>query len=129
MELRVHLGGTVPATAPDGDHTMNVASFYDVDGDGQVDFEVWANLADTGWGPAWFDDRGKGKARFGDRSGVTVTVEGDELVLGFATGLVGDAERFRWSLASEWGRYEVLGTLAAARDDAPDDDGSVTFPT
>lgn len=62
FELAIDLAGDVPTRATDDDHTMNVASFYDLDGDGQIDAEVWVNLADA----------------------------------------------FRWSIASEWGRYEAL---------------------
>lgn len=127
FELRVRLaGGSVPTTT-DEDHTMNVASFYDVDGDGSVDYEVWANLAWRGWGGSWFDNRGK-KAQLGAKAGVGIEVVGDEVVLRFPLARVGGAERFRWSLASEWGRYEVLGTPATARDDAPDFDAAARFP-
>src|SRR5688572_29510098 len=127
FELRVRLGGGTAPTTTDEDHTMNVASFYDVDGDGRIDFEVWVNLAANGWGPSWFDNTRK-KGRFGDKSGVTVAVERDEVVLRFPLSHIGGAERLRWSLASEWGRYEVLGTDATARDDAPDFDAAARFP-
>lgn len=125
FELRVATGGPVASSAPDG-RTMNVASFYDVNGDGSVDYEVWANLADNGWAASWFDDT-TGKASFGSRSGVTVEVAGQELVLRFPAGRLGDATSFRWSLASAWGRYEVISTTAAAQDDAPDNDGFARF--
>jgi len=127
FELRVRLGGGSAPTGTDEDHTMNVASFYDVDGNGTVDYEVWANLAAHGWGSSWFDNRA-GKAGFADKSNVAVTVAGDEVVLRFPLSHLGNAEQFRWSLASEWGRYEVLGTAATARDDAPDNDGAARFP-
>ncbi|MBW3663393.1 MAG: hypothetical protein KY469_09865 [Actinobacteria bacterium] len=39
-----------------------------------------------------------------------------------------DAHSFRWSVGSEWGRYEVISTDAAARDSAPDGHGAVAFP-
>lgn len=105
---------------------MNIASFYDVNGDGQIDYEVWANLADTGWAASYFDDT-TGKARFGEQAGVAVALAGDELVLRFPASHLGGASRLRWSLASEWGKYEVISTLAAARDDAPDNDAAVSF--
>jgi hypothetical protein len=127
FELRVAFAAPAPATAPDGDHTMNVAAFFDVDGDGAVDYEVWGNLAEGGWGGAWYDDKA-GSARFADDAGVAVTVEEGMLVLRFPFTHVGGATRMRWSVASEWGRYEVIGTVAAARDDAPDADRSVAFP-
>jgi hypothetical protein len=128
FELRVTLGG---GAAPEGsgspDETMNVASFYDVDGDGSIDYEVWANLADGGWGGAWFNDR-EGGAHLGDEAQVDVTIEGADVVLRFPLAYVADATTFRWSLASEWGRYEMIGTDLAARDDAPDDDQPADFP-
>lgn len=127
FELRVRLGGGSAPSRTDEDHTMNIASFYDVDGNGSVDYEVWANLADSGWGSSWFDNR-TGNAGLGAKAGVTVTVAGDEVVLRFPLSHLGTAEQFRWSLASEWGRYEVLGTAATARDDAPDNDGAARFP-
>lgn len=127
FELRVRLGGGSAPSGTDEDHTMNIASFYDVDGDGTVDYEVWANLAAHGWGGSWFDNRAR-KAGFADKANVAITAAGDEVVLRFPLSHVGNAERFRWSLASEWGRYEVLGTVATARDDAPDDDGAARFP-
>ena len=105
---------------------MNVASFFDVDGDGVIDYEVWVNLADTGWGSAYFDNNGSG-AKFGQASGVAVEVAGDELVLRFPLAHLGDSRSFRWSSASEWGRYAVISTPAAASDDAPDNDGFARF--
>ena len=127
FELRVRLaGGDAPEGSGSGDHTMNVASFYDVDGDGEIDFEVWANLADGGWDTSYFDDEGGG--HFGEESFVDVTTEGDEVVLRFARRHLGDAERFRWSVASEWGRYAAIGTPAMVRDQAPDGDGAADFP-
>jgi hypothetical protein len=127
FELRVRLAGGSAPSSTDEAHTMNVASFYDLDGDGRVDFEVWANLASRGWGSSYFDDV-HGSGDFQERSGVTVTTEGDEVVLRFPLTHLQRATRFRWSIASEWGRYEVLGTAASARDDAPDDDAAADFP-
>ena len=127
FELRVALGGGSAPSTIDEDHTMNVASFYDVDGDGSIDFEVWANLASTGWGASYFDNKG-GRSTFQQASGVTVGAEGGDVVLRFPLSHLGYAERFRWSIASEWGRYEVLGSPATARDDAPDNDGAARFP-
>jgi hypothetical protein len=127
FELRVRLAGGSAPSSTDEAHTMNVASFYDLDGDGRVDFEVWANLASGGWGSSYFDDV-RGSGGFQERSGVTVTPEGDEVVLRFPLAHLQRATRFRWSIASEWGRYEVLGTAASARDDAPDDDAAADFP-
>ena len=128
FELRIRLaGGDAPESTPDGDHTMNLASFYDVDGDGTIDYEVWANIAEGGWGASYFDnDAGTGS--FMEESHVEVTTEGDEVVLRFALLHLDRAERFRWSIASEWGRYEAIGTPAMVRDEAPDDDGAADFP-
>lgn len=127
FELRVRLAGGSAPTTTDEDHTMNIASFYDVDGDGRIDYEVWANLASGGWGGSWFDNR-TGKGRFGDDASLAITAVGDEVLLHFPLSHIGDAERFRWSLASEWGSYNMLGTPATARDDAPDFDAAARFP-
>jgi hypothetical protein len=127
FELRVKLGGGTAPSTTDEDHTMNIASFFDVDGDGSIDFEVWANLASGGWGSSYFDNV-NGKTGFQDASGASVQAEGADVVVRFPLSHLGNAERFRWALASEWGRYEVLGTVAMARDDMPDDDGAARFP-
>ena len=127
FELRIALGGGDAPESTDEDHTMNVASFYDVDGDGEIDYEIWANVASGGWGATYFDN-GPGQGGFGDGAGVTVTTEGGDVVLRFPAAHLGDAPRFRWSVASEWGRYEALATPAMVRDDAPDDDQAVAFP-
>lgn len=128
-ELRVRMGGgSAPSDAPTAEHSMNVASFYDVDGDGVVDYEIWLNLADDGWYPGYFRPGSEGPNRFRGASGVTVSVVGDELIASFPASHLGQARRFRWAVASEWGRHEALGTPAAARDDVPDDDGFLTAP-
>lgn len=125
--LKVHLGGGQAPTSTDSNHTMNIASFYDLDGDGAVDVEIWANLADSGWGTSMFNDR-NGRATFQAASGVSVGVDGDAVVLRFPVDHLRDASTFRWSLASEWGRYATIGTELAARDDMPDNDQPATFP-
>ena len=127
FELRVRLGDNAPATGAEG-RTLNVASFYDVTGDGGVDYEIWLNLGEGGWGGAYFDNTRRGGNRFGQQAGVTVEVAGNEVVGRFPLAHLASAETFRWSLASEWGRYEVIGTTAAARDDAPDNDVPARFP-
>lgn len=126
VDLRIRLAAEVPATAPDDEHTMNVASFFDVDGDGRIDYEIWLNLGDGGWGPGYFGPTG---ARFGDDDGVDITHVGAELVVRFPRDHLGGARQLRWSLASEWGRYEAMGTDAMARDQAPDDGQPVTHPS
>jgi hypothetical protein len=128
FELRVKLGTTAPATT-DASHTMNIASFYDVDGDGVPDYQVWVNLASNGWGGAYFDQGpNRGPNRFGAESQVTITLDAAEVVIRFPTSLLRDATSFRWSVASEWGTYTTIGTDLAARDDAPDNDQAVTYP-
>ena len=127
FELRVRVaGGDAPESSGDGGHTMNVASFYDVDGDGEIDYEVWANVADGGWGGSYFDDR-EGTSAYLEESGVTIGTEGDEVVIAFPHEHLADAASFRWAVGSEWGRYEAIGTPAAVRDDVPDA-GAATFP-
>jgi len=124
-ELRVRVaGGTAPTSSGSDAHAMNLALFVDLDGDGAVDAQVWANLADHGWGVGWFPPEGRN--RFGADAGIDVAAEGDEVVLRLPRGHL-PAERLRWSVASEWGRDEVLGTDLAARDRAPDA-GPASFP-
>jgi len=125
--LKVRLGGGGAPSTIDPNHTMNIASFYDVNGDGVVDFEVWANLASGGWGGSYFDDQ-TGEAHYLDDSSVAISVEGDSVVILFPVAHLDDAATFRWSLASEWGSSAVLGTSLAARDDAPDNDAAASFP-
>ena len=129
FELRVRLGGgAAPQQTPDEEHTMNIATFYDLDGDGRIDTEVWLNVAAGGWGATWFDNVGDGGG-FQEGSGVTVTPEGDEVVARFPLTHLEGTDRFRWAVASEWGRYETIGTVAAARDDLPDNDNIAGFPS
>ena len=108
---------------------MNIASFYDVDGDGSIDFEIWLNVASSGWGASYFDNTDASRGGFQDRSGVAVAPEGSDVVARFPRDHLRSAETFRWSVASEWGRYESLGTTAAVRDDLPDDDAAAPFPS
>jgi hypothetical protein len=123
--LIVRLGGAPPDRS-DGTRTMNIASYYDIDGDGAVDFEIWANLGPNGWAPVWYDDEGHVAA--GDRSNVTIKVTGSEVRLLFPNVLIDSPARLRFSLASEYGAVAALGTDAARRDDAPDGDRAVSFP-
>jgi hypothetical protein len=105
---------------------MNIASFYDVDGDGRIDFEIWVNLGEGGWGPVWYDDQDN--AAIGEDSNVTVEVEGDQLQLLFPDVMLDRPARLRFSIASEYGPMATIGTDLARRDDAPDDDRAVAFP-
>ena len=127
FELVVSLDGDVPSKANDPDRTMNVASFYDLDGDGRIDAEIWVNLADDGWGGAYYDNRAT-TAAFARESQVAVQTDQQRLVIRFPAAHLHGATAFRWSIATEWGRFETIGTALAARDDAPDDDAAVTFP-
>lgn len=120
--LRVSFAGAVPAR--DAEKTENVASFYDVDGDGRVDFEVWATLADNGWSGSYRFPDG---ARFGPDSRVSVHVDGRDVVLGFPLAHLRSARTFRWSVGAEWGSYEQVAAGATAHDTAPDQ-GVVAFP-
>ena len=124
--LAIHLGGGRAPSDTDSTHTMNIGSFYDINGDGQVDEEVWANLSSNGWSGAWFDDQRR--AALVHDSRITITVAGDAVVLRFPLDRVAKATTFRWSVASEWGSYASVGTVAAARDDCPDNDQPVSFP-
>lgn len=126
-ELRVKLGGAVPSTY-ETERTINIASFYDVTGDGSIDYEVWVNLAAEGWGGSYFDNTRTGANRINDEA-LTITPTGDELVVSFPLAHLAAAERMQWALAMEWGRYEAIGTAAAARDDAPDNDAAAAFPS
>lgn len=126
FELRVDAAGALPQRQGGDGRTMNVASFYDVDGDGAVDYEIWANLADNGWGPSYRDNRGK-RAAFMGESGVAVAADGQSLVFRFPASHLDGVSSFRWSVASEWGPYETVSTSAAARDYAPES-GAVSFP-
>lgn len=125
IEVRTTFAAAVP-TRMNGDKGMNVASFYDVDGNGIIDYEVWASLADNGWGTGHLDRREE-KASFGPSSGITVTVEGHTLITRFPVERVGGAKSFRWSAASEWGTYESMAASTSARDYAPDE-GAVGYP-
>lgn len=125
--LAIDLDGGAPEQARDGEHTMNVSSFYDLTGDGHVDIEVWANLADGGWDTARYDNRA-GTAAFSDDDEIAVDVVDDQLVLEFPLEVLDAAERFRWAVASEWGRYEQLGSATSVRDEMPDEGAPAPFP-
>jgi hypothetical protein len=118
LEVRTRFAAAVP-TRQNGGKGMNVASFYDVDDNGVVDYEVWASLADDGWGTGHLDRREE-RASFGPGSGVEVSVVGDALVTTFSVDRIGGAGAFRWSAASEWGSFESMAASTSARDYAPD---------
>lgn len=105
---------------PDAGTTMNVASFHDLTGDGDIDLEVWLNHSREGWFPSWRDNR-DGEAAFGDDTGLAVEVTGPTIEVVVPGDLVGRPTSWRWSLGLEWGRYERLGSDDAAHDLAPDE--------
>ena len=123
--LTIRLGGPAPKTAP-GSETMNIATFFDTDGDAGVERELWVNLGRNGWGPVWYDD--EGNAAPGERSNVNVVVEGDTVRLLFPDVMLRKAPRLRFSIASEYGPITTIGTSQARRDDAPDGNRAVSFP-
>lgn len=125
VEVRHTFAGPVPARM-ESDKGMNVASFYDVDGNGIVDYEVWASLADNGWGTGHLDRRER-ESSFGPSTGIEVSVQGDTLVTRFPLARIGGVERFRWSTASEWGSFESMAASTSARDHAPGE-GAVAYP-
>ena len=124
FRVRIDVGAPLPSRKTD-DRTMNVGCFVDTDGDGRIDYEMWANLSDSGWGTSYRYPDG---ARFGSSSGVTVTVSGATLTLGFPADHVGGASSFRWATGAEYGTLEQVGSGTTAQDLAPDR-GAVEFPS
>lgn len=122
-ELAMSFAGAVPARQGD-DRILNVASFYDLDGDGTVDYEVWATLADNGWSGSYRTPSG---ARFGANSGVTARPQGQELVVSFPLGHLQGASQLRWAVGAEWGSVEQIASGTTSRDTAPDQ-GVAAFP-
>lgn len=125
FELVFRVAAALPASQ-DGEFT-NLASFYDLDGDGNIDYEVWASLGPDGWGTSYYDNV-TGSARFGDQDDVTVEPGNTEVRLLFPAAHLADATSLRWSTASEHGRPEELGTQLAARDFAPDEGRPAAWP-
>jgi len=124
--LRVGAAAAFPGSQPDADHTENVIFYADIDGDGHVDYEVWASLADNGWGTSYFDDP-NGDAYYGANSGVRATVSGGTLVVAFTLDHLADASRFRWSVQAEYGSYTEVQTGTTSLDAAPGS-GPAQFP-
>ncbi|GAA2148490.1 hypothetical protein GCM10009844_26920 [Nocardioides koreensis] len=123
FRVRIDVAAPMPSSQGD-DRTMNVGCFVDTDGDGRVDYEMWASLSESGWGTSYRYPDG---ARFGGSSGVTVTVSGASLTLGFPAGHVGGATSFRWATGAEFGTLEQVASGTTAQDLAPDD-GAADFP-
>lgn len=112
----------LPASSTD--KTMHLIFFADVDGDGQIDYENWATLADNGWSGAWRYPDG---AKFGGASGIHVTVSGSRLTMTFPADHVGNADHFRWLVGAEYGSDAQMASGTQSSDYAPDN-GSVDFP-
>jgi hypothetical protein len=119
--LTVTAAGAFPATSDD---VVHVICFVDVDGDGQVDYELWGTAADNGWSGTWRYPDG---AKFGSASGVSVQPSGRDLVLAFDSSRLGRAASFRWLVGAEQGTVEQQATGTLSEDYAPDQ-GAVRFP-
>lgn len=116
FEVRVSFAGAVPARQTD-DRIVQVATFYDLDGDGETDYEIWASLADDGWGTSY---RTPGGARFGDDSGARARPEGDDLVISFPLTHLRRADSLAWAVGAQWGTLEQVATGTTSKDNAPD---------
>lgn len=126
FELLLILGRDVPERSRDPDRATDVASYYDIDGDGRIDYEIGASLADDGWGPAYFDDR-RSESAYGEESDIEVGVRGDTLALAFPLGHLDGADRLQWAVATRHGTFTALAAGTASSDAAPDD-GGASFP-
>lgn len=116
FEVRVSFAGTVPQRQDD-DRIVQVATFYDLDDDGATDYEVWASLADNGWGTSY---RGPDGARYGEDSGVRARPEGNDLVITFPLTHLRRAEAMSWAVGAEWGTLEQVAAGTTSKDNAPD---------
>lgn len=127
FEVRVELDTSAPERRQ-GERITNVATFYDVDGDGELDYQVYATSTPDGWGSAYFDHV-NGDARYADEDDVDVHVDDGALVMRFPLEHLGRAERLQWSAASQWGTFDELQTGTESRDRAPDDGHGVLWPS
>lgn len=123
FEVRVSFAGAVPQRQTD-DRVVQVATFYDVDGDGETDYEVWASLADDGWGTSYRTPDG---ARFGADSGARARPEGNDLLITFPLTHLQRAERTAWAVGVQWGTLEQVASGTTSKDNAPDG-GWAAFP-
>lgn len=125
VEVSTTFAGEVPEGMTGG-KGMNVASFFDVDGNGLVDYEIWVSLVEEGWGTGYRDAR-ESTAAFGPSTGIEVAVAGRSLTTRFPLDRIDGATSFRWSAASEWGSHESMAASTSARDHAPDS-GAADYP-
>ena len=123
FEVRMSFAGAVPQRQTD-DRIVQVATFYDLDGDGETDYEVWASLADNGWGTSYRTPDG---ARFGEDSGARAAPEGDDLVITFPLTHLQRAEKMAWAVGAQWGTLEQVASGTTSKDNAPDG-GWARFP-
>ncbi len=121
-DLRVSAVGDFPTGS---DAVMHVICFADTDGDGEIDYELWATLADDGWSGTWRHPDG---AEFGSASGISVRPDGRELDLSFDASRLGGAQSFRWLVGAEHGTLEQQASGTMSKDYAPDR-GAVRFPS
>lgn len=118
------------APAPDAgedDEILNVATYHDVTGDGQVDYEIWASMTANGWGTSWFDLRA-GTARYAADDDVEVEVVDGVVVLTFPSSHLDGARSGQWLASSEWGTGLSISSGTSAVDDVPDDRSGAAWP-
>ncbi len=123
FEVRVSFAGAVPRRQTD-DRIVQVATFYDLDDDGETDYEVWASLADNGWGTSYRTPDG---ARYGEDSGVRALPDGNDLVITFPLTHLRRTETTAWAVGAEWGTLEQVASGTTSKDNAPDG-GWARFP-
>ena len=116
FEVRVSFAGAVPQRQTD-DRIVQVATFYDLDGDGETDYEVWASLADNGWGTSYRTPTG---ARYGDDSGAAARPDGNDLVITFPLAHLERAGSMAWAVGAQWGTIEQVASGTTSKDNAPD---------
>ena len=124
--IRVDFAAPAPE-AGEGDEIVNVATYHDVTGDGNVDYEIWASLTSDGWGTSWYDLR-NGTARFAADDDVDVEIEDGTLVLTFPASHLDGARSGQWLASSEWGTSLAMSAGTTVTDDAPDDRSGRRWP-
>lgn len=116
FEVRVSFAGAVPQRQTDH-RIVQVATFYDLDGDGETDYEVWASLADNGWGTSYRTPDG---SRYGDASGARARPDGNDLVITFPLTHLERAASTAWAVGAQWGTLEQVASGTTSKDNAPD---------